>query len=248
MCEVKLIAALSIGATVLMACEPERPVTPQPGGTAISVRFEFKRNGLPFESSALHADGAGHVMRFSTLRFIASGFALYDASGAVLADLPSKAAIPDAFGDAITWPLGRITQGEPAALRMHLGLDSALNHANPVTLPYPLSSPEIHWSWNPAAGFKFLEMEGRVDADADGAVEGAADQLFLCHCATDALMRTDSVEVQPTTEGGTIVLVVPVDVDSLLTGIDLLLASEAMGADPPCAQAMDNLVGAVGAP
>lgn len=244
----RLLAALSISAAVLIACEPERPVAPQPSGTAISVRFEFVRNGSPFGSAELHPDGADHAMRYSTLRFIASGFALFSASGEVLADFPSKAAIPDAFEDAVTWPLGRITHGEPTALRMHLGLDSALNHANPVTLPFPLSSPEIHWSWNPAAGFKFLEMEGRVDADADGAVDGAADQLFLCHCATDALMRTDSVEVQPTMEGGTMVLVVPVDVGALLTGIDLLLASEAMGADPPCAQAMDNLVSAVGGP
>lgn len=244
----KLCLAAILGAAILVGCEPERPVSPQPSGTAVAIRFEFRRNGLSFESAELLTDGAGHAMRLSTLRFIASGFTIYDASGAVLADLPSKAAIPDAFEEAITWPLGRIAGGEPAAVRMHLGLDSVLNHANPVTLPFPLSSPEIHWSWNPAAGFKFLELEGQVDADADGAVDGSADPLFLCHCATDAMMRIDSVQVQPILESGSIVLIVPVDVDSILSGIDLLLAPDAMGADPPCPQAMDNLVIAVGAP
>ncbi|NVJ49571.1 MAG: metallo-mystery pair system four-Cys motif protein [Gammaproteobacteria bacterium] len=50
----------------------------------------------------------------------------------------------------------------PAAIRsleFTIGVPFALNHANPVTLEYPLNQPDTFWVWQ--TGHKFFQAEGR---------------------------------------------------------------------------------------
>ena len=104
----------------------------------------------------------------------------------------------------------------------------------------------MHWSWNPSAGYKFLNMEGHVDGNGDGDFDDAEDLTFTYHCATDALLREDHVHVHmDVTAGSTVTLQAKVDVAALLTGLDLLTNSVAMGGGTNNVTAMDNLVTAI---
>jgi hypothetical protein len=46
-----------------------------------------------------------------------------------------------------------------------VGLDSAQNYQNPLQLPenHELFRPDMHWSWNPSAGYKFLKLEALLN-------------------------------------------------------------------------------------
>ena len=76
-----------------------------------------------------------------------------------------------------------------------LGLESTVNHADPTLAEYPLNVPDMHWSWNPAAGYKFLLIEGKVDGNNDGDFDDAEDVDVTYHCATDPMYREDQLMV-----------------------------------------------------
>jgi hypothetical protein len=46
-----------------------------------------------------------------------------------------------------------------------VGLDSAQNYQNPLQLPenHELFRPDMHWNWNPAAGYIFIKLEARLN-------------------------------------------------------------------------------------
>lgn len=226
----------------------EKEPDPVPAGESVSLAFGFHVGGDSFDPQVVQHDGAGHAIRLGTLRFIASGFVLRDAQDQVVAAFPQQAILADAMAGQGPLYIGRILTGAPEQVRFFLGLDSAMNHANPLSLPYPFNAPGLHWDWNPAAGFKFLELEGHVDGNGDGDFDDAEDQVFAYHCATDTLLRADSVSTAPQRVNGAWVFTIPVDVALLLQELDLLAVPVAMGAAPECALAMDNLVVAVGAP
>ncbi|MFZ1694005.1 MAG: MbnP family protein [Flavobacteriales bacterium] len=230
---------------MLSACPPRTPVRPGPEGSPVWVRFNFISGGAPFNANMNAADGTGHVIRFSQLRFIASDFILSGADETVLADFTGEAMVPGLGLAAGVQSLGRVGDIHPTWVHFKLGLDSVLNHTDPTSVGFPLHAPGLHWHWNPAAGFKFLEIEGHADANGDGDTVDAEDQIFVYHCAMDELLRFDSVAVQPSWVNGTLILDVAVDVDLLLQGIDLVAVPTAMGNAPACAQLMDNLVQAI---
>lgn len=82
-----------------------------------------------------------------------------------------------------------ITSSTPIyTLKMALGLNRDVNGADPTLAVFPLDQPDMHWGWNPMAGYKFAVLEGQYDSNLDGVVT-SEDFYFVYHCATNALYR-----------------------------------------------------------
>jgi hypothetical protein len=244
------LALLAIPFLALASCKKEEEQAPsnnnlQSAPAPISLRFQFVHGANPFDINATYADGAGHAVRFSTLKFYASDFELKDDDGNTVAAYPAKAVLADGSMPTAAYEIGTMGAGHVHQVYFSLGLDSATNHANPTLAPYPLNIPGMHWSWNPAAGYKFLNMEGHVDGNGDGDFDDAEDQSFTYHCATDALLRTDHAHSHADVGTTPVVLSVKMDVAVLMMGLDLLTTNVAMGGGPANVQAMNNLTAAI---
>lgn len=243
-----ILPLLALAAVSLPACKKDKDeVAPPPASTdaTVSIRFQFVHGVNPFDINATYSDGFGNAVRLSTLKFYASDFHLEDDGGATVADFHDKVVLADGALPNQAYELGSMAAGHIHQVHFALGLDSATNHAVPQTAPYPLNIPGMHWSWNPAAGYKFLNLEGHVDGTGDGDFDDPEDKVVTYHCATDALLRQDHFHFHADVNGGAVTLVAKVDVAVLLMGLDLLTNSVAMGAGPANVQAMNNLSAAI---
>lgn len=212
---------------------------------SVTMRFNLRHGLNSFDINQDYTDGFGHAVRFTTLKFYASDFVLQDDAGGTMADFTGKAMLIDGINPSSAYTIGNMRHGHIHQVHFNLGLDSATNHADPTMAPYPLNIPGMHWSWNPAAGYKFLNMEGHVDGNGDGDYDDVDDKVFTYHCATDALLREDHVHFHADVHSGSVTVEAKVDVAILLMGLDLLTNSVAMGGGLANVMAMDNLSAAI---
>lgn len=248
------LAFLAIAAFSISACKRDKNEDEQHdhggGGSpaTVNVRFNFMHGLNAFDINGIYADGMGHAIQFTTLKFYASDFHMQDDAGASVAEFHDKVVLFDGAMPDASFELGSMNAGHIHEVHFNLGLDSATNHADPNMAAYPLNIPDMHWSWNPAAGYKFLNMEGHVDGNGDGDFADAEDLTFTYHCATDALLTEDHFHFHQDVNGGTVTLDAEVDVAVLLMGLDLLTNSVAMGGGPNNVTAMNNLAAAIDEP
>ncbi len=242
------IALLAITALALSACKKDKDDDHNHDDhdhtATIQARFDFVHGTSAFDINAAYTDGAGHAIKFSTLKFYASDFILKDDAMNVVASYANTAVLADA-ANPVAQTIGTMGHGHIHEVHFSLGLNSTVNHADPVAATYPLNIPGMHWSWNPMAGYKFLNMEGHVDGNGDGDFDDAQDVPFTYHCATDALLREDHIHFHRDVDGGTVVIAAKVNVALLMVGLDLLANATAMGGGPNNQAAMDNLVAAI---
>lgn len=243
------IAALCLTAP---ACKKDPKTPPAPAGAGevgtgtVRLSFSFVNGQDPFDINGTYHDGAGHAVRFSTLKFYVSNIHLSDDAGNSVGHF-DQAWLVDGAGSGEPFTLGTIPAAHVHEAHFHLGLDSAVNHADPLTAAYPLNVPDMHWSWNPTAGYKFLNMEGKVDGNGDGDLDDPEDVVFTYHCATDALLRSTHLHIHANVNAGaTATMEATVDVAVLLSGLDLLANPMAMGGGSNNVIAMDSLVSAIG--
>jgi hypothetical protein len=243
-----ILAALPIAFTACKKDEDTPAPTPVPTTAAMKLSFNFVSGIVPFNINNMYTDGAGNAIRFSTLKFYVSDVHLMDDDDNVVGEFHDSYLLVDGASSSNVFDLGAMNAGHVHMINFSLGLDSPTNHADPLTAAYPLNIPGMHWSWDPSAGYKFLNMEGLVDGNGDGDVDDTEDVPFTYHCVTDALLREDSFHQHEDVAGGaTVTLAAKVDVNMLLMGMDLLSASVAMGGGPNNQAAMNNLVMAIDA-
>lgn len=246
----KYLAVLAGMALVLTACKKdEEPPTPPTGGGSttgtVGLSFTFTHGDDPFDMATTYHDGAGNAVRFNTLKFYVSNIHLSDDTGGEVAHFADTYLLVDA-GAENNFTLGTIAPAHVHEAHLHIGLESAVNHADPLTAEYPLNVPDMHWSWNPSAGYKFLLMEGKVDGNADGDFDDAEDLDVGYHCATDAMLRETHVHIHANVAAGsTVTMAAKVDVGTLISGLDFLASPMAHGGGANNAIAMDSLVTAI---
>lgn len=254
-----VFALVSLG---LVACMKDDPATPGPaapstpttGGISLSLQF---MNGMePFDFSAAHTDGAGNTIHFTTLKFYLSGAHVLDATGATTGSFNSTYMLVDAeTPGSNTFSLGSMTAGHIHELHFLLGLDEATNRMDPIMAEYPLNIPDMHWSWNPTSGYKFMNMEGYVDVNGNGVLDAGTDVEFMYHSAqnesqaiTAPVLRSGHLMVhEDLTVGGDLTVVGHVNMATVLTGIDLLANPTAMGNGAGAQLLMDNLAASISA-
>ena len=187
------------------------------------------------------------MIRFDKVKFYASNIHLLDEAAAEVGHFHDAYLLVDASSASNIFTLGNMNPGHVHEAEFTLGLDSATNHADPTLAAAPLNIPEMHWSWNPTAGYKFLNMEGHVDTNGDGDFDDANDGVFTYHCATDAMARTAMLHIHAdVSAGSTATLNAKVDMAVVLQSLNLVTNSVAMGGGPANAAAMNALVTAIG--
>lgn len=241
-----LLAAIAV---TLGACKKDEEETPAPAQPAAStgtfkIDFGFHWGAGDFDLANTYTDGNGHAVKFTTVKFYLSHTELMNGTSAV-AHFHNNYMIFDGATPHGSQTVGSISPGSVTQLRFTIGLDSLTNHADPLTAAYPLNIPGMHWSWNPAAGYKFLNLEGRVDDDGDGVVDND-DPTFTYHCATDNARRERALAFAgAVAAGGTLAPHLEIRMDLLVTGVDMLASPMAMGYEPTNVDLMDNLMTAL---
>jgi hypothetical protein len=229
-------------ALVLTACkkdEEDPPVNNTPTTGTVHLSLGFHWGDPDFVIGQTYTDGAGHAIQVNALKFFLSETHLEN-SGSIIADFHDSFILADAAEEG-SFILGAASPGSFDHVEIVIGLDSATNHADPTMAEAPLDDASMHWSWNPAAGYKFLLLEGRVDDDGDGVVD-SGDPTFTYHCATDDAIRLLSAAHAGTiTAGAATSMHVHLHVDQLVNGVDMLATQMGMGYEPINAQLMDNL-------
>jgi hypothetical protein len=243
----------------LAACkkdeDPAPPTTP-PAATTGTVRLSMDiMNGtVPFDINATYNDGAGNAIRFTTLKFYMSGTHVTNDAGATTGSFPNTYILVDAAQSGMnTFTLGNMDAGHVHELHFTLGLDEATNRADPTVAAHPLNIPGMHWSWNPNAGYKFMNMEGFVDLNGNGTYEAGTDSTFQYHCAQNVaqaaaapVLRESDIHVHSDlVVGQTLTVEAKLDVVALLAGVDLLATPVAMGNGAGNQLLMNNLVTAI---
>lgn len=247
----KFLFSLAATAIVFTGCKKDEdpPADHDHGGTAatatVELDFGFHYGAADFDLANTYTDGNGHAVQFTAIKFYMSDIHFVDDAGAAVAEFHDTYLLLDAATPEVTYTLGQVTGSHIHEAHVSLGLDSATNHADPTLAEAPLNDPSMHWAWNPAAGYKFLLLEGRVDDDGDGVVD-ASDPTFTYHCATDDLLTEDVLDFHlDITAGATLSKHVEVMVDVLMTGVDVVATPVGMGADPVNVTLMQNLASAI---
>ena len=232
-------------AALITGCKKDDDVAEDPHvhqhGT-IRLDHTFMNDAQAFTLDSTVTDSLGRKVRFTVARFLTSGYKLQDDAHVTVADFPGTYILADAALASNSFELGEMEAGHMHSLMFDLGLDSATNHSDPTLYTEaPLNDPTMHWSWNPAAGYKFLALEGRVDANGDGTVD-ASDPEFVYHCAMDMLRTTVEVHAHhDLVVDETYTINVNVDMGEILSGIDVAGNLNAMGATPLNQRLMQNL-------
>ena len=110
-----------------------------------------------------------------------------------------------------------------SGLKFHIGLNPTLNGIDPISELSEgdeLYRPDMHWGWNPAAGYKFIRVEG----DYTFASDPDSTRSITYHIATDPYFTesTTLVNVAPEVmENGDLMWHVKADVKGVFNNIDL---------------------------
>ena len=141
------------------------------------------------------------------------------------------------------YQLGSINRGTIKGVSFNVGVDAVSNHEDPSILPAenPLSSEHPlfqHWSWD--AGYRFITLEGSVDADGDGTFE----TIMEFHIGKDSnLVEVNVTGLNKEILEGDQMINIEVDYAKFLTGLDLETESISHVADYP--EVANTLVGNV---
>lgn len=186
----KLLAVALVVATAFTSCKKdEETVDCKTDATTsdLTLHFDHQYAGEVFALNSPYVlDGVD--VKFSRISYYMSNFVGMDDEGG-MEMYDGEVFLVDA-GETTHEELGEITLGHLHMLDFILGLDSVTNHQDPITADAPLNDPDMSWNWNPAAGYKFVRVDGERDWNNDGTFE-----TFEIHVATDALKRDVSLMV-----------------------------------------------------
>ncbi|MBL8002424.1 MAG: hypothetical protein JNL05_10720 [Flavobacteriales bacterium] len=208
--------------------------------------MDFLVNGVPFDPSSMTVtDSFGVKMSVSRLRFFLAKPWFLDDNGDTVATFPSTYLLPSLFENGQVVTLGQV-DAHLHTMGFLIGLDSATNHADPLQwTEAPLTDATMHWGWNPAVGYQFVQVEGRFDQNGDGIVN-TSDPNFFYHCGGDVLLTEKQLEVHTDADaGGTVVITLACEVGDVFRGIDVVQDPVGEVPSPLTRRVVDNLKNAI---
>ena len=243
----KHLILLALVAVAFAGCkkDDEEPTAHDHGPSDATFRIEygFHWGADDFNLTDTVTDGNTHAVKFTAVKFYIGHPELFNA-GTEVAHYHDLYRLLDATTPEGEMSIGTMGAASVTELHFLVGVDSVSNHADPILADAPLNDASMHWTWNPAAGYKFLVLEGRVDDDGNGIDD--SDPEFVYHCATDNALREATISFSGTVAaGGILAPHMEIRMDQLVSGVDFLAAPTGMGYDPINAQLMDNLVNAL---
>jgi hypothetical protein len=191
------IIALSIlNVFWLSSCEKDK--NPEPANFSLEVGLTY--GASPFTLNTAYTDPQGMRIRLEQVRFYLTNITALKTDGSKTT--PLKAALLDASNPASMKVKLNLPEGTYSGIQFGLGLDSALNNADPTVLPSsdPLAAPDMYWTW---LKYIFVKLEGRSDTTTNAT--GNLDWLLVYHLGTPQAYRVlnlnKSFEVKSGNEG-----------------------------------------------
>lgn len=207
---------LAIG-LLIVGCEKEKDEQPIPyTGPNVEVQFILTQDNSPVQFfTPLEIDSV-HDLQVELFKFYLSHLQLRNNQDTV--ELANFELVDMATAEGKQF-LYNIPAGTYTSLYLALGLDSATNATDPVTVPTssPLSAAQgMYWGW--ASMYRFAMFEGR--ANLRGTIGGGGDDLLSYHPGANSLYRQlefAGFSKQISTSGKT-TLVLQIDLDEVFNG------------------------------
>lgn len=181
-----LLAALFVAST-FTACDNKEdknddPIAPKTAN--FNVNAHFKWGNAPFQGGTAQTLDDSTALTFTTARVILSDFHLIRNDGSIvhLNDTIGARIFTGTNGGMQMYKVGELLSGDFKGISFYVGLNDSINTLDPVTKmseQHPLFDAPMHWGWNPAAGYKFVNLEGN-GSRADSTF------TFKYHIATSA--------------------------------------------------------------
>ena len=217
-----LFFILTVFSITWTSCDKDDNPTPDPDPekTTLEFHFDYVVNG-----DALVIDDVytldGVAVSFNVANFYVGGLRLMNEAGemTMLEDLYLLVK-----PDQTEFDLGEITSDHYHMTRFNVGIlaDDNDQSEDDFTMrdgnvdPLGMQLPSMHWGWN--AGYRFMRVDGLVDADGDGTPESAME----FHIGTDNLLTEAMVMIHKEVEAEkTNIVEIQVDLAKLFTDIDL---------------------------
>ncbi|MFY0644198.1 MAG: hypothetical protein JXR19_07005 [Bacteroidia bacterium] len=130
----------------------------------LTIKIDHTINGSPIDYiKTEYTLGAGTVVKITRLSYILSNFFLEKSDGSKI-EFEDHYALIEAHRDYTQLVLPNVPKGSYKSIGFSIGLDSAVNHADPnqYDVNHPLSpiNNALHWNWT--AGYIFIAVEGRL--------------------------------------------------------------------------------------
>lgn len=185
-----LFAAVFIG----LACSGCKDHNHESEVGAINVVFKATYKDQPFVANKKYDYVAGKQVFFNLFQYFISDVELLKADGTThkltdidYVNLSFNSETEATSGKKFTFE--NVPHGEYTGIRLGIGVSPDLNSQNPNQLPdtSPLTVNGRGEFWVGWASYIFMKIEGKYDADGDGA---NFENPLLYHCGSDAVYRT----------------------------------------------------------
>ncbi|MFK7925249.1 MAG: MbnP family protein [Bacteroidia bacterium] len=143
------------------------------------------------------------------------------------------------------YEVGQVTAGTKLNLAFNVGIDSTTNHADPSTYEaddvLAPQNPPMHWNWD--AGYQFIKIEGQVDTDNDGTLDG----LLEMHIGKDLNLQRVELVSGALADIEDFEIPLQYDIAKFFEGIDISSASVTHTGDFPdlAKQVAENVKNAI---
>lgn len=195
-------------------------------GTDVTVKFNFRYGPSPLSYGQEYPYADGQFIKIELVKFYVSLPALRNEAGEwvpfeeqyFLVDLENP-----------VMHAGKFSEGVYTAMQLGIGVDNSRNvQTDPQAIPatdYPTDHPlnaaaDMWWGW--AAGYIFVKLEGRIDADGNGLYSDIEDKAVSYHPGVSELYRTVTVSRPFAVSGKNTQLELNLDVRRLIHNVDLL--------------------------
>lgn len=179
-----VLMALAMMAT-FAACDKD-PKPEEDGNGMLDFHFEYKVGAQDFSLGQTYTIG-GTAVVFDVASFYIGGIVLKDHAGTET-QIDGKYLLVNPTESH--YEVASIKKGQYQSVNFFIGVDALTNEqttedftSRPASDPLAIQHPAMHWNWN--SGYRFLRIDGRVDADGDGTPE----TLMAFHLGTNALLR-----------------------------------------------------------
>lgn len=191
--------------------------------TPVELHITHKLGGGNLAFYQKVQNNLGNDFNVDRLEYFVSGISIKHDGGKVT-NIPSHYIRVNANKN-VTDALGNYNITNVESVSFHIGVDAAMNHADPTQHPaghaLALAGASMHWGW--AAGYRFIAMEGFCGPDMK--------LNYTIHPVGDVLYYETTIPVTGKIRSGK--LVIPVEGDYLmaLKDIDVSKGRAAHGAD-----------------
>ena len=207
------------------------------GEVALSINHYVGNDAYSPDSS--YSNIGGTTVKISRIEYYLSNFVAY---GMTMDDTDELDKFLLVSPEENYYELGDVELGHVQMMELIVGLDSITNHQDPTEAEEPLNDANMHWGWNPDAGYKFLVVGGQYDSNNSGAID-ASDEYFSYHVATDAMRTMTSITgIHMDNDHDNVNTInLKVDIRDVFDGVDIAGNDTGHGAEDPNTLLITNL-------